>query len=70
MDIPPKSDLLWQKLLTGQSEPKFTSLATKVTVGRLRQTIRQRPDAMAAALSELHQFFLNNEFAQRDLSQI
>ncbi len=41
--IPSKSDPRWKELLTGVRDPQFTFLTTKLTVARLRQTIREKP---------------------------
>jgi hypothetical protein len=68
--IPAKSGQLWKELLTGIRDPQFSALATKLTVARLRQTVRDRPDAMPAAIDELFRYFATNTFAQRDLQKL
>ena len=68
--IPAMSDLRWKELLIGARDPQFSSLATKLTVARLRQTVRGQPDAMSAAVDELFRYFSTNAFAQRDLPKL
>jgi hypothetical protein len=68
--LPSKSDACWKELLTGVRDPQFSSLATKLTVARLRQAVRDRPDAMTAAVDELFRYFTANAFAQRDLPRL
>jgi hypothetical protein len=70
MSLPAKSDPRWSSLLLGKTSPEFTALATKLAVGRLRQTVRQNPATLAAALDEIHRYFEINVFAQRDLSRL
>ena len=68
--VPLMTDLCWRRLLTSPSCPEFTSLATKLTVGRLRQDVREEPAALAPAIREIVGFFNKNEFASRDLKLI
>ena len=70
MAVPTKMDPCWKRLLTGQALPEFTSLATKLTVGRLRREVKQQPNALMTAIDEVRAFFASNDFAQRDLSLI
>lgn len=70
MTVPPKTDPCWSRLLTAQTLPEFTSLATKLTVGRLRRDVKQQPSALSVAIEEIRGFFANNDFAQRDLARI
>jgi hypothetical protein len=68
--LPPKTDPRWEKLLTGAADPAFSSLATRLTVGRLRQTVKQQPSSLAKAVDEIHSFFINNSFAQNELPKL
>jgi hypothetical protein len=68
--VPARSDPRWKELLSGEREPEFSSLATKLMVARLRQTVRADPGSMAAAIEELFHFFTVNDFAQRDLAKL
>ena len=70
MAVPPKTDPRWKRLLTGVAAPDFTSLATKLTVGRLRRDVKQKPVALPVATEEIHTFFVTNDFAQRDVPLI
>jgi hypothetical protein len=68
--VPQKSDPLWNALLSGQSDPAFSSLATKLLVTRLRQIVRNDPNSISAAVDEIFQYFTTNPFAQCDLSKL
>ncbi len=70
MSVPAPNDPRWEKLLSGVTDPAFTALATKLMVGRLRQQVKQQPDALRKAVEELRQYFSTNVFAQRDLALI
>ncbi|MBN8873192.1 MAG: hypothetical protein J0H67_10180 [Rhodospirillales bacterium] len=65
--LPPPTDPRWRNWLTSQQEPKFTVLASKVLLGRLRQDVQRNPGRLDAAVEELRAFFASNSFAQRDL---
>lgn len=68
--VPPKTDPCWERLLMAEQCPNFTSLATKLTVGRLRRDVKEHQAAMPVAVHELSGFFASNVFAQRDLALI
>ncbi len=70
MAVPPKTDPCWKRLLTEDSLPEFKSLATKLTVARLRRAAKQKPATLPALMSEICDFFLANPFAARDIAQI
>jgi hypothetical protein len=67
MPLPSRSDPLWNDLLLGQTSPRFSSLATRLAVGRLRQAVRQNPATLTAALDEVYRYFQANDSARRDL---
>jgi len=46
----------------------LSSLATRLLVGRLRQSVRQKPESVEAAVKELFAFFDKNSFAKRDFT--
>ena len=66
MSIPAKTDPCWERALTG-AEPKVSSLATKLLLKRLRDDVCLDPGRLGKSATELHQFFLANAFAARDL---
>jgi hypothetical protein len=68
--IPPKSDIRWRQIVTGEREPHLSGLATRLTVARLRQNVRAHPDTVAAAVDELFSYFTGNSFAQRDIQNL
>jgi hypothetical protein len=68
--VPPKTDGRWQALLTGAIQPRFSLLATRLLVARLRQEVKQDSAALAPAIDELHTFFTSNEFVARDLAAL
>ena len=70
MAVPPKTDPCWKRLLVNPAVPAFSALATKLTVGRLRLEVKQKPTAMPTAVDEISTFFAKNEFAQRDVPLI
>jgi len=70
LTVPPKSDPRWRQIVTGEREPKLTALASKLTVARLRQTARARPESLEAVVNELFAYFAGNDFAQRDIQGI
>ena len=70
MAVPGKTDECWGALLTGVSERKFSSLATRLLVARLRRDVRRDPDTLTKAIDELHAFFITNPFAARDISAL
>jgi hypothetical protein len=66
MSIPAITDPRWQRALTG-AEPQVSSLATRLLLKRLRDNVRVSPGQLGKSTAELHQFFLANAFAARDL---
>jgi hypothetical protein len=70
MSVPGPSDPVWKRLLTAEPAPNLTSLATKLTVARLRRDVKQKPSSLSVAMEEVHNFFAKNDFAQRDVSLI
>ncbi len=68
--VPPKTDIVWRQILTGEREPKLSALATRLTVARLRQIVRSNPDTTPAAVDELFKYFAANSFAARDLGNL
>jgi hypothetical protein len=70
MSLPTANDACWKRLLTAEPAPNLTSLATKLTVARLRRDVKQQPSMLKAAIDELYGFFAKNDFAQRDLALI
>ncbi len=70
MAVPPATDPCWQRLLTGDRTPNFTSLATKLTVARLRLAVKKQPTVLSATIKEIRSFFEVNDFAARDIAQI
>jgi hypothetical protein len=66
MSVPSPLSPCWRSVLTSPTVPPFTSLATRLLVTRLRQEV-ERGGLIDAAIKELHGFFSNNSFADRDL---
>ncbi|KQT55198.1 MULTISPECIES: hypothetical protein [unclassified Aureimonas] len=67
MAMKPQSDPLWGQILTGSKNPELKSLATRLVVTRLRQSLQNKSMTVGQATSELHRFVAENDFAQRDL---
>lgn len=67
--IPPKSDRVWLDVLTGD-EARFQSLATRLVVTRVRDSVRQDHCKLQSAIDELYQYFDSNGFATRDLQSL
>lgn len=65
--VPAAADPVWGKIISGASNPEFGALATRLAVTRLRREVQDRTKSPAQAVSELHRFFVENTFAQRDV---
>jgi hypothetical protein len=65
--VPSVADPRWKAVLSGDKDPAFSNLATKLMVARLRQRVNVQPDEMDMAIGDLQQFFSANAFAARDL---
>lgn len=70
MTVPPPTDQRWQRIVAGTYDPPITTLATKLAIARLRQSVRDHSVSLGQAVAELHRFFTDNTFAHRDLGVI
>jgi hypothetical protein len=73
--IPPASDAVWQKLVSGQSQHALESLAVKVFLGAARMQLSRdkSPEAVRRLGRELHDVFAKNQglpSVQNDLAKI
>jgi len=68
--VPAAVDPRWGKIISGASNPDFSALATRLAVTRLRREVQDRTKSPTQAISELHRFFVENTFAQRDVAAL
>lgn len=68
--VPAVADPRWGKIINGASNPEFSALATRLAVTRLRREVQDRTKSLMQATSELHRFFVENTFAQRDVGAL
>lgn len=57
-------------LLTGTTDLKQASLATRILISRMRIELKAKPDQLPAKLDELKAFLVKNAFARDDLAHI
>lgn len=67
--IPDLADPRWKRVLTTDSDLAAVSLATRILVARLRRDAKAGPDALAAAIRDLRNFFTKNSFALADVAK-
>jgi len=65
VSTPSTSDASWRELLTGQRDPQYADLATRLVVGHLRQSVRLNTTALNAALGELYHYHTSCDPAER-----
>lgn len=68
MDVPPADHVLWNQIISGTSNPDIKTLATRLLITRLRISVKTQGANLSDATLELHNFFVNNKFAHRDLA--
>lgn len=56
MDLPSKSDPIWEKVLSGEKQVEFSYLGIKISLGRLMRS----KDDMAKRVDELYALFEQN----------
>jgi hypothetical protein len=54
--IPPPSDVIWNKLVTGQVSHKFSLFAANMLLAHAVRTVAANPSRTPAVTKELHQF--------------
>jgi len=55
----------WHELLTGQRDPEYVDLATRLMVGHLRQSVRSDAISLHAATRELNHYYASSDPAER-----
>ena len=55
--LPPPSDALWDRLVSGSISHKFALFAANMAVARAMRTAGSEPARKPAMIVELHQFF-------------
>ena len=55
--IPPSSSAVWEKLVTGQVNHKFSLFAANMAVARVTRVVATDPKQKPAMIAELRQFF-------------
>ncbi len=75
MIIPPESDPRWIRAISGEENPSYELLATKILLGRLTLLYKMTPspEITRKSVAELRDFFERNKDlpkAQADLKKI
>ena len=68
MSVPGAAQL--EQILLSSSDLSSASLATRITVGRLRTEVSSDPSSLSAKIAELSEFATANDFAAADLANI
>ncbi|NVO23648.1 hypothetical protein HJ526_05655 [Donghicola sp. C2-DW-16] len=68
MSVPGSAQL--EQILLSSSDLSKASLATRITVGRLRSEVAGDPSSLASKVAELTEFATQNDFAANDLANI
>lgn len=68
MSVPGPAQL--EQILLSSSDLSSASLATRITVGRLRTEVAGDPNSLSAKVAELTEFATLNDYAAADLAAI
>ncbi|MEY8882672.1 hypothetical protein [Donghicola sp. XS_ASV15] len=68
MSVPAPAQL--EQILLSSSDLSRASLATRITVGRLRTEVSGDPSSLSQKVAELTEFAQLNDFAAADLANI
>ncbi len=68
MSVPAPAQL--EQILLSSSDLSSASLATRITVGRLRTEVSGDPSSLSQKVAELTEFAQSNDFAAADLANI